>query len=114
MKEEQILNCLKKETLLDEKTIYTYASLRSAIGGAIGSINGLVLLSINGNILYIHQANIDNSYGERLAKIYISDMKNIQGKAGMFGGKFSFNYDGKEYKFKLPAKAEKFMDFFVK
>lgn len=51
MKEEQILNCLKKETLLDEKTIYTYASLRSAIG----SINGLVLLSINGNILYIHQ-----------------------------------------------------------
>lgn len=90
MKEEQILNCLKKETLLDEKTIYTYASSRSAIGGAIGSINGLVLLSINGNILYIHQANIDNSYGERLAKIYISDMKNIQGKAGMFGGKFSF------------------------
>lgn len=88
MKEEQILNCLKKETLLDEKTIYTYASSRSAIGGAIGSINGLVLLSINGNILYIHQANIDNSYGERLAKIYISDMKNIQGKAGMFGGKF--------------------------
>ena len=82
MKEEQILNCLKKETLLDEKTIYTYASSRSAIGGAIGSING--------NILYIHQANIDNSYGERLAKIYISDMKNIQGKAGMFGGKFSF------------------------
>lgn len=45
MKEEQILNCLKKETLLDEKTIYTYASSRSAIGGAIGSINGLVLLS---------------------------------------------------------------------
>ena len=72
MKEEQILNCLKKETLLDEKTI-----------------------------------------GERLAKIYISDMKNIQGKAGMFGGKFSFNYDGKEYIFKLPAKAEKFVDFFV-
>ena len=90
---------------MDEKTIYTYASLRSAIGGAIGSING--------NILYIHQANIDNSYGERLAKIYISDMKNIQGKAGMFGGKFSFNYDGKEYKFKLSAKAEKFVDFFV-
>ena len=40
-------------------------------------------------------------------------MKNIQGKAGLFGGKFSFNYDGKEYKFKLPAKAEKFVDFFV-
>ena len=32
----------------------------------------------------------------------------------MFGGKFSFNYDGKEYKFKLPAKGEKFVDFFRK
>ena len=71
------------------------------------------MLSIDENILYIHRANIDNSYDERLAKIYIPNMKNIQGKAGIFGGKFSFNYDGKEYKFKLPAKAEKFVDFFV-
>ena len=45
---------------------------------------------------------------------HIPDMKNIRGKAGLFGGKFSFNYDRKEYKFKLPAKAEKFVDFFVK
>ena len=49
-----------------------------------------------------------------LAKIHIPDMKNIRGKAGLFGGKFAFNYDGKEYKFKLPAKAEKFVDFFRK
>lgn len=109
MRTEQIIKKMEQEKLVDNRKIYTYASSRSAIG----SINGLVLLSINGNILYIHQANIDNSYGERLAKIYISDMKNIQGKAGMFGGKFSFNYDGKEYKFKLPAKAEKFVVFFV-
>lgn len=99
---------------MDENDIYIYASVRSAIGGAIGSIKGLVLLSIDENILYIHQANIDNSYGEQLAKIHIPDMKNIQGKAGVFGGKFSFNYEEKEYKFKLPAKAEKFVDFFVK
>lgn len=79
-----------------------------------GSIRGLVLLCIYEDILYIYRANIDNSYGEQLAKIPIPYMKNIQGKAGLFGGKFSFNYDGKEYKFKLPAKAEKFMDFFVK
>ena len=72
------------------------------------------MLSVYRNVLYIHKANIDNSYGEQLAKFDIPDMKNIRGKAGMFGGKFSFNYDGKEYKFKLPAKAEKFVDFFVK
>ena len=46
--------------------------------------------------------------------IYIPNMKNIQGKAGLFGGKFSFNYEGQEYKFKLPSKAGKFVDFFVK
>ena len=47
------------------------------------------MLSVNKDILYIHRANIDNSYGEQLAKIHIPDMKNIQGKAGLFGGKFS-------------------------
>ena len=75
---------------------------------------GLVLLSVYRNVLYIHKANIDNSYGEQLAKFDIPDMKNIRGKAGMFGGKFSFNYEGQEYKFKLPSNAGKFVDFFVK
>lgn len=88
MKIEQVTNCLKKENLLDENEIYVYASAKNIIGGAVGSIKGLVLLSINKNILYIHHANIDNSYDERLAKIYIPNMKNLQGKAGLFGGKF--------------------------
>ena len=92
---------------------YIYASLKNIIGGMFGSIRGLVLLCIYEDILYIYRTNIDNSYGEQLAKIHIPDMKNIQGKAGLFGGKFSFNYDRKEYKIKLPAKAEKFVDFFV-
>lgn len=74
---------------------YIYASLKNIIGGMFGSIRGLVLLCIYEDVLYIYRANIDNSYGEQLAKIHIPDMKNIQGKAGLFGGKFSFNYDGK-------------------
>ena len=111
---EKIEKQLYSDKFLDEKNNYIYASLSNKIGGLIGSVKGLVLLSVYEDILYIHRANIDNSYGEQLAKIPIPYMKNIQGKAGLFGGKFSFNYDGKEYKFKLPAKAEKFMDFFVK
>ena len=67
---------------------YIYASLKNIIGGMFGSIRGLVLLCIYEDVLYIYRANIDNSYGERLAKIYIPNMKNIQGKAGLFGGKF--------------------------
>ena len=114
MKVDTVQEYLKNNKVLDNKKIYIYASSNKIIGGVIGAQSGLVLLSVNKDILYIHRANIDNSYGKRLAKIYISDMKNIQGKAGMFGGKFSFNYDGKEYRFKLPAKAEKFVDFFVK
>ena len=111
---EKIEKQLYSDKFLDEKNNYIYASLSNKIGGLIGSVKGLVLLSVYEDILYIHRANIDNSYGEQLEKIHIPDMKNIRGKAGIFGGKFSFNYDGKEYKFKLPAKAEKFVDFFVK
>lgn len=59
---------------------YIYASLKNIIGGMFGSIRGLVLLCIYEDVLYIYRANIDNSYGERLAKIYIPNMKNIQGK----------------------------------
>ena len=105
---------LQKNNFLDENNIYIYASKKYLLEGICGGIKGLVLLSICKDTLYVHHANIDNSYGEQLAKIHIPDMKNIRGKAGIFGGKFSFNYDGKEYKFKLPAKAEKFVDFFVK
>ena len=111
---EKIEKQLYSDKFLDEKNNYIYASLSNKIGGLIGSVKGLVLLSVYEDILYIHWANIDNSYGKQLAKIYIPNMKNIQGKAGLFGGKFSFNYEGQEYKFKLPSKAGKFVDFFVK
>ena len=111
---EKIEKQLYSDKFLDEKNNYIYASLSNKIGGLIGSVKGLVLLSVYEDILYIHRANIDNSYGERLAKIYIPNMKNIQRKAGLFCGKFSFNYEGQEYKFKLPSKAGKFVDFFVK
>ena len=111
---KEIEKQLYTDKYLDEKSIIFMHQLLTKQAVFIGSVKGLVLLSIYENRLYIHKANIDNSYGEQLAKIHIPDMKNIRGKAGMFGGKFSFNYDGKEYKFKLPAKAEEFVDFFVK
>ena len=79
---------LQKNKFLDEKNIYLYASMKNMIGGICGSVKGLVLLSVYKDTLYVHHANIDNSYDERLAKIYIPNMKNIQGKAGLFGGKF--------------------------
>ena len=87
---EKIEKQLYSDKFLDEKNNYIYASLSNKIGGLIGSVKGLVLLSVYEDILYIHRANIDNSYGKQLAKIYIPNMKNIQGKAGLFGGKFSF------------------------
>ena len=62
MEVKLVVSLLKKENLLDENEIYVYGSAKNIIGGAIGSIRGLVLLSINENILYIHHANINNSY----------------------------------------------------
>ena len=84
MKEDQVIEKLIKEKVLDDKSIYVYASVKGGIGGVIGTINGLVLLSVYKDVLYIQKANIDNSYGEQLAKIHIPDMKNIRGKAGLF------------------------------
>ena len=66
------------------------------------------------DIIYSSYANIDNSYDERWAKIYIPNLTKIQAKAALFGGTLSFKYEGQEYKFKLPSKAGKFVDFFVK
>lgn len=57
MKVKNVIEDLKDKKFIDENEIYVYASLKNIIGGAIGSIRGLVLLSINENILYIHHAN---------------------------------------------------------
>ena len=72
---EKIEKQLYSDKFLDEKNNYIYASLSNKIGGLIGSVKGLVLLSVYEDILYIHRANIDNSYGKQLAKIYIPNMK---------------------------------------
>lgn len=52
MEVKLVVSLLKKENLLDKKEIYVYGSAKNIIGGAIGSIRGLALLSINENILY--------------------------------------------------------------
>ena len=66
---------LQKNNFLDENNIYIYASKKYLLEGICGRIKGLVLLSICKDTLYVHHANIDNSYGEQLAKIHIPDMK---------------------------------------
>lgn len=114
MKLEQVIAQLKQNHFLDEREVYVYASVQGVLGGVVGSIKGLVILSVCDELLYIHRANLDNSYGEQMAEIPILDMCRIQGKAGLFGGKFSFEYKGNIYHFKLPSKANKFVDYFTK
>lgn len=41
MKEDQVIEKLIKEKVLDDKSIYVYASVKGGIGGVIGIINGL-------------------------------------------------------------------------
>lgn len=114
MKVEQVLAQLKQNHFLDEREVYVYASVQSMSGGVVGSIKGLVILSVCDNLMYIYRANLDNSYGEQLAEIHVLDMCKIQEKAGVFGGKFSFEYKGNTYRFKLPSKANKFVGYFTK
>lgn len=114
MKVEQVIEKLAEEKLIDNQRVYVYASVKGKLGGVVGAVNGLVLLSVYQDLLYIHKANLDNTCGERLAEIHIPEMNDIQGKAGLFGGKFSFSCEGKKYQFQLPAKAGQFVNFFVK
>lgn len=114
MQVEEVLKDLSQEKLIDFRKIYVYASTQGIIGGAFGSIKGLVILSVCQNILYIHRANLDNTYGKCMGEVYIPDMCNIQGKAGLFGGKFTFEYQGRVFRFKLPSRSNAFVDYFTK
>ena len=114
VKIEQVILKMCQEKLLDNKNVYVYASAQGVIGGVSGSIKGLVILSVYRDVLYIHRANLDNTYGKCLEEVYIPDMSNVQGKAGLFGGKFAFEYQGRVFRFKLPSRANAFVDYFTK
>lgn len=114
MRVEQVIKKMEQEKLVDNRKIYVYASTQGVIGGVIGSIKGLVILSVYQDVLYIHRANLDNTYGKCLDELYIPNMCNIQGKAGRFGGKFAFEYQGRVFRFKLPSRANAFVDYFTK
>lgn len=114
MKVSCVIDNMVKECLIDSKKVYVYASMQGVIGGVSGSIKGLVILSVYQDVLYIHRANLDNTYGKCLEEVYIPDMSNVQGKAGLFGGKFAFEYQGRVFRFKLPSRANAFVDYFTK
>ena len=122
MKVQEVMNKMKAEKLLDDREICVYATkngavaggvIGGAVGGAIGAVMGAVILSVYDNTLYVHKAAMDNTYKECLATFYIPNMEILKAKAGLFGGKFVFKYEGKKYKFDLPSRAGKFAKFFV-
>lgn len=112
MKVVDVINILVTKQVLDERQIFVYATAKSIIGGTVGALHGLVLLSIYGNVLYLHRVKFDNSCQGCLGSFYIPDLKNIKAKAGLFGGSFSFEAGGQKYSFKLPSRADKFVNFF--
>ena len=114
MKVDNVINILVTERVLDERKIFVYATAKNIIGGTVGALRGLVLLSVYGDVLYIHRAKLDNSYAECLGNFFVSDLKKIKGKAGLFGGSFSFEAEGQKYCFKLPSRANKFVNYFCK
>lgn len=113
-KVENVINHLKKDNLLDFREIFVYATSCSVIEGIVGAITGLVLITVFHDNLYILRSNFDNSYGECLGRFYISELHNIKGSAGIFGSRFSFEANGKKYRFKLPSRANRFVNYFMK
>lgn len=112
MKVDVVTNMLVAEGVLDERKIFVYATAKNIIGGTVGALQGLVLLSVCGDVLYLHRAKLDNSCERCLGNFNISDLKNVKAKAGLFGGDFTFEAEGQKYRFKLPSRADKFVDFF--
>lgn len=114
MKVNDVVTMLIDACILDEKKIFVYATVKNIVGGVVGSLRGLVLISVYKNVLYIHRANLDNSIGDCLASFNITDLQEISGKAGIFGGTFSFVANRVKYSFKLPSRANRFVDYFMK
>ena len=112
MKVQDVVNKMKTENLVDNREIYVYATKKSLLGGAAGAMAGLCILSVYENTLYMHKANLDNSYGDCIGKFDVANMKIVKAKAGLFGGEFAFEYEGQKYKYKLPSKANGFVKFF--
>lgn len=112
MKVQDVVNKMKIEKLVDDREIYVYAAKNSLVGGAVGAMAGACILSVYENTLYVHKAKLDNSCGECVHRFDIEYMKVLKAKAGLFGGKFIFEYDGKKYSYHLPSRANQFVDFF--
>lgn len=112
MRVDEVVENLLRDDLIDERKIFVYASAKKIIGGVAGAVQGLVLLSVCGDILYLHRAKFDNSYERCLGNFYIPNLINVKVKAGLFGGSLSFETEGQKYRFKLPSRANKFADFF--
>ena len=115
MKVQDVVIKLKGEQFLDDREIYVYASKKNGlIGGAVGAIMGLSLLSVYEDTLYIHKALIDNDYGDMVGAFSIPDMVIKKSKSGLMGGNFVFVYEGKKYKYSLPSRTGEFAKFFAK
>jgi len=107
-----VITYLKNKNLLDNREIFVYATAKRTFGGAVGAVQGLVLITVFHDILYIFCPQLNNMPKECLGRFYISDLREIKGKAGLFGGDFSFIANGKKYDFRLPSRSKKFVDYF--
>ena len=124
MKVQDMLSRMKAENILDDREIYVYATreenenillagaLGGAVAGAVGALEGMSLLTVCDNYLYIHKAKLRNDYGECLGEYYIPDMKIKKSKIGILGGSFIFVYEGNKYKYSIPLKGKDFVRFF--
>lgn len=109
-----MITYLKNEDLLDNREIFVYATVKRIFGGAAGAIQGIVLITVFHDVLYIYRPQLNNMPKECLGRFYISDLREIKGKAGLFGGSFSFIANGKKYSFRLPSRSKHFVDYFNK
>ncbi len=116
MKVQQAVAQMHAQGLLDEREIYAYAQADSAIGGALGAMMNIVLITVNGNRISVFKGNIDNTWGQQLISADKSELSDLKIKNVFFGmqKKFSFALNGQRFCYVLTGASSKKLIEFLK
>lgn len=115
MKLAQVEEDLLHRGIMDERKLYVYASNKSNyafVGGALGSMLTLVILSIKGNTFHVCEAKLNNDAKNIVYRCPLSRMENFKFKPGSFFSVLSFTVGDEKFKFVNFQNGKKFIPAF--
>lgn len=114
MKAREALLRMKECGLIDDGEVYAYGQKPSALGGAFGAAQNLVLLCEKEDVLRVFDAKIDNSWSSNILTAKKEELSGVKVKNGFLGlqKKLYFSYGGQNYLFLVPFGHKKLVAYF--